>query len=49
MTWMIAISMRGGQMGRVQEIPDLGRFGYAIDSESNVIALIQRTLPAATT
>jgi len=39
---MIAIVMKGGQQGRVQNIPGLGRFGYAIDSEGNVIALLQR-------
>ena len=38
---MIAIVMKGGQQGRVQNIPGLGRFGYAIDSEGNVIALLQ--------
>jgi len=26
----------------VQEIPGLGRFAYAIDSEGNIIALLQR-------
>ena len=35
--------MKGGQQARVQDIPGLGRFGYAIDSEGNVIALLQRT------
>jgi predicted enzyme related to lactoylglutathione lyase len=40
---MVTIVMKGGQQARVQEIPGVGRFGYAIDSEGNVIALIQRT------
>lgn len=39
---MLDIAMKGGQQGRVQEIPGLGRFGYAIDSEGNIIALLQR-------
>jgi predicted enzyme related to lactoylglutathione lyase len=39
---MLAIAMKGGQQGQVQDIPGLGRFGYAIDSEGNVIALLQR-------
>ncbi len=38
---MLDIAMKGGQQGRVQTIAGLGRFGYAIDSEGNVIALIQ--------
>jgi predicted enzyme related to lactoylglutathione lyase len=40
---MVTIVMKGGQQARVQDIPGLGRFGYAIDSEGNVIALLQRT------
>jgi len=40
---MTAIAMKGGQQARVQEIPGLGRFGYAIDSEGNIIALLQRS------
>jgi hypothetical protein len=40
---MVDVAMKGGQQARVQEIPGLGRFGYAIDSEGNVIALLQRT------
>jgi predicted enzyme related to lactoylglutathione lyase len=40
---MVDIAMKGGQQARVQDIPGLGRFGYAIDSEGNVIALLQRT------
>jgi predicted enzyme related to lactoylglutathione lyase len=40
---MTDIAMKGGQQGRVNEIPALGRFGYAIDSEGNIIALLQRT------
>jgi predicted enzyme related to lactoylglutathione lyase len=39
---MIDVVMQGGQQARVQTIPGLGRFGYAIDSEGNVIALLQR-------
>lgn len=40
---LITVVMQGGQQARVQEIPGVGRFGYAIDSEGNVIALLQRT------
>lgn len=40
---MIDIAMKGGQQGRVQDIAGLGRFGYAIDSEGNIIALLERT------
>jgi predicted enzyme related to lactoylglutathione lyase len=39
---MIEVVMNGGQQGQVQNIPGLGRFGYAIDSEGNIIALLQR-------
>ncbi len=39
---MTAIAMKGGQQGRVQELPGIGRYGYAIDSEGNIIALLQR-------
>jgi predicted enzyme related to lactoylglutathione lyase len=39
---MTDIAMKGGQQGRVQDIAGLGRFGYAIDSEGNIIALLQR-------
>ena len=39
---MIDIAMKGGQQGMVQDIPGIGRFGYAIDSEGNIIALLQR-------
>jgi predicted enzyme related to lactoylglutathione lyase len=42
---MIDIAMKGGQQGSVQDIPGLGRFGYAIDSEGNIIALVQRIEP----
>ncbi len=38
---MLDIAMKGGQQGRVQEIPGIGRFGYAIDSEGNIIALLE--------
>ena len=43
---LIAVVMEGGQQARVQDIPGLGRFAYAIDSEGNVIALLQRVPPA---
>ena len=39
---MLDIALKGGQQGRVQDIPGMGRFGYAIDSEGNIIALLQR-------
>ena len=39
---MTLIVMKGGQQARVRDIPGLGRFGYAIDSEGNIIALLQR-------
>ena len=42
---MLDIAMKGGQQGRVQDIPGYGRYGYAIDSEGNIIALLQRTQP----
>jgi predicted enzyme related to lactoylglutathione lyase len=38
---MTEIAMRGGRQARVQTIPGIGRFGYAMDSEGNVIALLQ--------
>jgi uncharacterized protein len=38
---MLDIALKGGQQGRVQDIPGVGRFGYAIDSEGNIIALVQ--------
>lgn len=40
---MVDIVMQGGQQARVQQIDGMGRFGYAIDSEGNVIALLERT------
>jgi predicted enzyme related to lactoylglutathione lyase len=40
---MTDIATKGGQQARVNEIPGLGRFGYAIDSEGNIIAVLQRT------
>ena len=40
---MTDVAMKGGQQARVQDIPGLGRFGYAIDSEGNNIALLQRS------
>jgi uncharacterized protein len=42
---MIQVVMKGGQQARVHEIAGLGRFGYAIDSEGNIIALLQREVP----
>lgn len=39
---MTDIVMKGGQQANVQDIPGLGRFGYAVDSEGNIIALLQR-------
>ena len=38
---MFAIAMKGGQQARVRDIDGVGRFGYAIDSEGNIIALLQ--------
>lgn len=38
---MLAIALKGGQQGHVRDIPGVGRFGYAIDSEGNIIALVQ--------
>jgi uncharacterized protein len=43
---MLDIALKGGQQGRVQDIPGLGRFGYAVDSEGNIIALLQREASA---
>jgi predicted enzyme related to lactoylglutathione lyase len=40
---MANVAMNGGQQGQVRDLPGLGRFGYAIDSEGNIIALLQRT------
>ncbi len=45
-TVMFQVAMKGGQQGAVNDIPGLGRFGYAIDSEGNIIALLERTVPA---
>ena len=42
---LVAVVVEGGQQARVQEIPGLGRFAYAIDSEGNIIALLQRIPP----
>ncbi len=39
---MTDIAMNGGQQALVHDIAGLGRFGYAVDSEGNVIALLQR-------
>ncbi len=40
---MTDVALNGGQQGHVQDIPGVGRFGYAVDSEGNIIALLQRT------
>jgi len=42
---LIDIATKGGQQGRVQDLPGIGRFAYAIDSEGNTIALLQRPEP----
>lgn len=42
---LVTVVMEGGQQALVQEIPGLGRFAYAIDSEGNIIALLQRVRP----
>ena len=39
---LIKVAMSGGRQARVQTIPGFGRFAYAMDSEDNVIALLQR-------
>lgn len=38
---MALVATNGGQQGRVREIAGVGRFGYAIDSEGNIIALLE--------
>ena len=38
---MVVVATSGGQQGPVRDIPGIGRFGYAIDSEGNIIALLQ--------
>ncbi len=38
---MLDIATKGGRQARVQDIPGIGRFGYAMDCENNVIALLQ--------
>ncbi len=40
---MARVVVGGGQMASVREIEGIGRFGYALDSEGNTIALLQRT------
>ncbi|HEX3464451.1 MAG TPA: VOC family protein [Candidatus Elarobacter sp.] len=45
---MIDIATKGGQQGQVFDIPGIGRYGYAIDSEGNIIALLQRAQPGST-
>ena len=42
---MIDVAGKGGQQGPVQNLPGIGRFGYAIDSEGNIIALLQPVTP----
>jgi predicted enzyme related to lactoylglutathione lyase len=42
---MAALAMNGGQQGAVQDIAGFGRFGYAIDSEGNIIGLLQPESP----
>jgi uncharacterized protein len=39
---LINVVLNGGQQARVQDLAGIGRFGYAIDSEGNIIALLQR-------
>jgi uncharacterized protein len=41
---MALVSMNQGQQASVQDIPGIGRFGYARDCEGNTIALLQRNL-----
>jgi predicted enzyme related to lactoylglutathione lyase len=36
------VAMLGGQQAIVNDIPGIGRFAYAKDSEGNTIALLQR-------
>jgi len=40
---MTTLAMNEGQVAQVNDIADVGRFGYAKDSESNTIALLQRS------
>jgi predicted enzyme related to lactoylglutathione lyase len=42
---MARVAVLGGRNAMVRDIAGLGRFGYAIDSEGNVIALLQRNQP----
>jgi uncharacterized protein len=42
---MATLAMKGGQQGAVQDISGFGRFGYAIDSEGNIIGLLQPEKP----
>jgi predicted enzyme related to lactoylglutathione lyase len=44
---MTRLAMRGGRQGSVRDIPGVGRFGFALDSEGNTIALVQRPAPEA--
>jgi predicted enzyme related to lactoylglutathione lyase len=41
---MALIAMNQGEQSAVQDIPGIGRFGYARDCEGNTIALLQRNL-----
>jgi predicted enzyme related to lactoylglutathione lyase len=40
---MARLAISGGQQSHVQDIPGIGRFGYAKDSEGNLIALLERS------
>jgi uncharacterized protein len=42
---MARLTINGGQQSHVQDIPGIGRFGYAKDSEGNLIALLERSRP----
>ncbi|HEY0797711.1 MAG TPA: VOC family protein [Candidatus Baltobacteraceae bacterium] len=42
---MARIVTLGGQQSSVRDVPGIGRFGYAKDSEGNIIALLERTTP----
>ncbi len=44
---MARIALRGGRQASVRAIEGVGRFGYAIDCEGNVIALLERTRATA--
>jgi predicted enzyme related to lactoylglutathione lyase len=40
---MTTLAMTEGQVAAVNDIADIGRFGYAKDSEGNTIAMLQRS------